>query len=122
MLVSGAGEVEVSRVDATTLRLRPALGFLESEAQRAVRGSARPFQPGDEVALPDLRVRVAEVGPDGRPSRADFSFAVPLEDPSLLWMRWDGGALVPYSPPAPGECRVLPRIRAAAVMSGLKGG
>jgi len=63
-------------------------------------------------------VRVGEVSADGRPLEADFSFAVPLEDPSLLWMQWEGSALVPYSPPAPGKSRMLPRIRAAEVLGG----
>jgi hypothetical protein len=118
LLVGGTAELEVTRLDAMALRLRPARGFLESESQRAVRGAARPFQAGDEVALSDLRVRVGEVSADGRPLEADFSFAVPLEDPSLLWMRWEGSALAPYSPPAPGTSHVLPRIRTAAVLGG----
>ena len=118
LLVGGTAELEVTRLDATALRLRPARGFLESESQRTVRGASRPFHAGDDVALSDLRVRVGEVSADGRPLEADFSFAVPLEDPSLLWMQWEGSALVPYSPPAPGKSRMLPRIRAAEVLGG----
>lgn len=34
--------------------------------------------------------------------------------PSLLWMRWEGSALVPYSPPASGKSRMLPLGRGRA--------
>jgi hypothetical protein len=76
-----------------------------------VRGASRPFRPGDEVALSDVRVRVRDVTADGRPAEADFTFGVPLEDRSFLWTRVQaGGALVPWSPPTVGETQVLPSV------------
>ncbi len=108
LLVTGRGSVRVTRLDDRTLRVRPERGFLSSEGERMVRGLSRPFRPGDEVLLSDLRVRVREVTRDGRPAEVDFAFEVPLEDPSLLWMWFRGGVLVPWSPPAPGESRLLP--------------
>jgi hypothetical protein len=103
--------VRVSRLDATTLRVRPQMGFLDNELLRMIRGLSRPFSAGDEVVLSDMRARVREVTADGRPAEVDFAFAVPLEDPSLLWMRLrKGGALTPWSPPATGESEVLPAI------------
>ena len=120
LLVSGITEIQVSRLDATTLRVWPGDGFLTGEGQRMVRGTSRPFHPGDEVDLSDLHVRVDEVSADGRrPARVDFTFAVPLEDPSLLWMQWKGAALSPYSPPPVGASHVLPPIDPAAVMRGV---
>ena len=114
LLVTSLEPLEVSRLDATTLRVRPERGFMDHDALRVVRGPSRPFRPGDEVALSDLRIRVREVTADGRPAEADFTFAVPLEDPSLLWMRLQaGGALVPWSPPAVGESQNLPSIAPA---------
>jgi hypothetical protein len=104
-------KLRVSRPDATTLRVRPEKGFLDNELLRMVRGLSRPFRPGDEVALSDMRARVREVTADGRPAEVDFTFAVPLEDPSLLWTRLQGGGtLAPWSPPAVGESEVLPSI------------
>lgn len=114
LLSSGVAETRVSRLDARTLRVRPAEGFLKSEGERMMRSLSRPFHTGDEVALSDVRVRVSEVTADGRPAQADFSFNVPLEDPSLLWMQWQDGALSPYSPPAVGGNHVLPPTEAAA--------
>ncbi len=111
VLASCFSNVHVSRPDATTLRVRPEKGFLDNEWLRMVRGPSRPFRPGDEVVLSDLRVRVREVTSDGRPAEVDFAFAVPLEDPSLLWTRLQaGGALAPWSPPAVGESQRLPSV------------
>jgi hypothetical protein len=107
----GAAVLRVSRLDDKTLRIRPEHGFLDAEHLRIVRGLSRPFQPGEEVVLPDLRVRVREVTSDGRPAEADFTFPVALEDGSLVWMQLEaGGTLVPWSPPAVGESRELPAI------------
>jgi hypothetical protein len=111
VLASCFSNVRVSRPDAKTLRVRPERGFLDNEWLRMVRGPSRPFRPGDEVVLSDLRARVRTVTPDGRPAEADFTFAVPLEDPSLLWVRLQaGGALVPWSPPPVGESQSLPAV------------
>jgi hypothetical protein len=111
VLASCFSKLEVSRPDAATLRVRPEKGFLDNEWLRMVRGPSRPFRPGDEVALSDLRVLVRDVTADGRPAEADFTFGVPLEDPSLLWTRLrGGGTLVPWSPPAVGESQVLPAV------------
>jgi hypothetical protein len=103
--------IRLSRVNETTLRLRPERGFLDNETLRMVRGLSRPFHVGDEVLLSDVRVRVREVTADGRPAEADFSFRVPLEDTSLLWTRLHaGGSLAPWSPPAVGESQLLASV------------
>ena len=111
VLASCFSPLEVSRPDATTLRVRPERGFLDHDWLRMVRGPSRPFRPGDEVVLSDVRVRVRDVTADGRPAEADFTFGLPLEDPSLLWTQVRaGGALVSWSPPAVGESEVLPSV------------
>jgi hypothetical protein len=111
VLASCFASVHVSRVDARTLRLRPENGFLDNGFLQMVRGPSRPFAVGDEVVLSDLRVRVREITGDGRPAEADFTFDVPLEDPSLVWKRLRaGGALEPWSPPAPGASQLLASV------------
>ena len=111
VLASCFSQLKVSRPDAATLRVRPEKGFLDNEWLRMVRGPSRPFRPGDDVALSDVRVLVRDVTADGRPAEADFTFGVPLEDPSLVWTRLRaGGTLVPWSPPAVGESQVLPAV------------
>ncbi len=114
VLATCLGRLEVSRTDAKTLRVRPEHGFMDHDALRIVRGRSRPFRSGDEVVLSDLLVRVRAVTTDGRPAEADFTFGVPLSDPSLVWTRLQaGGALVPWSPPAVGESLTLPAIAPA---------
>jgi hypothetical protein len=111
VLATCFAKLHVLRVDGTTLRVRPENGFLDNGWLRMVRGPSRPFRPGDEVVLTDLRARVREVTSDGRPAEVDFTFAVPLEDPSLLWTRLHaGGALAPWTPPAVGESQALPSV------------
>jgi hypothetical protein len=111
VLATCFARLRVSRLDATTLRVRPEMGFLDNELLRMVRGLSRPFRAGDEVVLSDMRARVREVTADGRPAEVDFTFAVPLEDGSLLWNRLQaGGALRPWSPPAVGESEVLSSV------------
>ena len=44
---------------------------------------------------------------DGRPAEAEFTFDVPLEDPSLRWLHWKNLEFLPFTPPAVGGTRVL---------------
>jgi hypothetical protein len=114
----GTAMLRVSRPDTNTLRVRAEDGFLDADQLRIVRGLSRPFHEGDEVVLSDMRTRVREVTPDGRPAEVDFRFRVPLEDPSLLWMQLHaGGALAPWSLPAVGQSWVVPAIPPASTES-----
>ena len=109
LLASGVDPVAVSRLDAHTLRLRPAGGFLRHTVERMVRGAGRPFRLGERVEVEGLRVVVTELTADGRPAAAEFRFAAPLEDAGrFVWMRWDVDRLVPWEPPPPGEETTLP--------------
>ncbi|HSD66861.1 MAG TPA: hypothetical protein VLF95_09180 [Vicinamibacteria bacterium] len=111
VLATCFAQVHVARLDERTLRVRPEKGFLDHDWLRMVRGLSRPFRPGDEVVLSGLRARVREITGDGRPAEVDFTFDVPLEDPSLLWTRLQaGGTLIPWSPPAVGESQLRPSI------------
>ena len=110
LLTTGTAAVQVTRLDAFTLRLRPEAGFYGTEIERMLRSLSQPVVPGYSVSLSDMRVTVTEVTRDGRAAEAEFRFAVPLEDPSLIWMRWEGDALVAYDPPPPGTSRPTPPI------------
>lgn len=110
LLASGLGSVQVTRLDERTLKVRPAFGFCSTEGERMVRGLSRPFRPGDEVRLSDLQVLVTAVNAEGRALEAVFRFDRPLEDPSLLWLSWQGAGLESYSPPAVGAAHSLGEI------------
>lgn len=118
LLASSVAAVQVRRLDAFTLRIRPLNGYYSSEIERMVRGLSEPMAPGTTVALSDMTVTVTAVTDDGRAAEADFRFRVPLEDPSLLWMRWQGAALAAYVPPGIGESHTLPPTDLTAALLG----
>jgi hypothetical protein len=64
--------------------------------------------PGERIQLPDLTVEVREVNQEKLVTEALFRFDVRLEDPSLRWVRWQDGVLVPFQPPAVGATSKLP--------------
>jgi hypothetical protein len=108
-LVSGPGPVYVDRIDDRSLRVKAEGGFirLPSEALfRSVRD--RPFSPGDEVELSDMRVTVTSVGPEGGPTEVLARFERPLEDPTYLWLAWKGAGYAAFSPPPVGARVTLP--------------
>ncbi len=100
--------VDVTRVDAQTLRMRPANGFLEHEPERMLRSLATPFFAGSVIGLPGMTVTLTEVTPDHLPAEALFHFDKPLEDPGFVWECWTRDGYAPWSPPAVGETVRLP--------------
>jgi len=127
MLSPGSFAVDVTRVDAYTLVIRPERGYLaptgmgaaENQTVLPLLHSAYGYQRGDDffrgdgfslalgqsVDLDGMRAEVISLTGDGRPAEARIRFAVPLDDPSLVWLQWDWGTqtYVPFSPPAVGE-------------------
>ena len=110
-LATASTAVTLERVDDRTLRVIPAEGFLRHEIDRMVRTPrARPFAPGDRVALTGLTLEVETVTADRRPARVLARFDRPLDDASLVWLRWEGNTYVPYRPPAVGAAETLPAV------------
>ena len=110
LLSTGLKQVEVTRLDAQTLHLRPERGFYETEGEQMGRHPKLPFKVGDEVVLKDMRVKVTHVDEHGRAMEAEFRFQSPLESPEWLWTHWVSGKLTPWRPPAIGETVILPPI------------
>jgi len=110
-LATGTTTVSVSRVDATSLRITATDGLLRHEIDQMMRNPrVHPFAAGDRVSLPTVTLVIEAVTPDGRPTHVLAQFAVPLEDPSLIWRRWEGKTYVPYQPLAVGATEVYPPI------------
>lgn len=107
-LSAGATALSVTRLDAHTLRLVPAEGFLPTTSERMLRSLSRPFSVGDEIELDGLRITIESLTPDGRPAQVRCQFDRALEDPHFLWARWDGKQFVPYQPPRVGAPDSLP--------------
>lgn len=129
-LASGGEPVEIERVDAATLAVRPVGGYLappsdplHTPADRkrwvhpayVVRRANQVYRNLTELpalgwqrTLGRISVRITKLTRDGRPAEATFQFDVALEDKSLRWMQWQRGKYVPFTPPAVGERVVLP--------------
>ena len=119
-LVTGPFPIAVTRVDLWTLALHLDGGLFEGLLGRLFRSADRPLAVGQEVELPGMSARVAALRPDGQPSEVIFRFAVPLEDPSLYWLRWEGDGFVRWIPPAIGQTVALPAPRDAFALPGSK--
>jgi hypothetical protein len=108
VLASGGGDVAIAREDARTLRVRPDRGFLEQVTERMLRSPKRPLRAGTRIDVAGMSATIASTLPDGRPEEVLFRFDVPLEDPSLLFMRWTRDGYVPLTLPPVGAAETLP--------------
>lgn len=122
-LAPAAQPLELKRLDERTLAIRPALGFLphpgtpnenaphpnidftyvHQRLDRLSRGDDHPMTLGQQIELTGVTIEITALTNDGRPAEATFRFAVPLEDPSLRWLRCEQGVYVPFTPPAVGD-------------------
>jgi hypothetical protein len=120
-LVSGSFPLAVTRSDERTLAVHLGGGLFDGILGRLFRGPDRPLALGQVVALPGLSATVAALSPpDGQPSDVVFRFSVPLEDPSLRWLQWQGKGYAPFVPPAIGRTVTLAAPRNAFALPGSK--
>jgi hypothetical protein len=111
LLATLTTEVTLTRVDDRTLRVAATDGLLRHEVDRMTRSPAhRPFRVGDTVPLTGLTMELERVTADGRPASVLARFDRPLDDPSLVWLRWQDKTFVPYTPPAIGATDTLPAV------------
>lgn len=116
LLASATSPTRVERRSARTLVVEPAGGLLSTTAERMLRSPRIPFAAGDRVDVSGMSAVVETITTDGRPQRVRFEFAVDLDDPSLLWLRWDVLGFVPWQPPAIGASETLPGFDVAAAL------
>jgi hypothetical protein len=109
LLATSTGAVEVARIDEHTLDVRPERGLLATPLERMLRASGSALHEGDTIELSDVTIVVGEVR-DGRPLHATFRFATTLDDPSRIWLAWQGRGFAPWSPPAVGETATIPAV------------
>lgn len=95
--------VGVYRLDERTIRVNLGPDFLAWTDDGLWRGVDRPMTIGQQVRLTGMTVEVTALTRDGRPAEATFRFDVPLEDTSLRWLQWKGGAFMPFVPPPVGQ-------------------
>ncbi len=109
-LATAGSDVRITRVDARTLRVRPANGFLALPSERMQRDPSHRMPVGYRVRFSDLEIEVTALTADGRPAEILARFARPLEDPHYELMQWRGRVFVPFTPPPPGRSVVLPKV------------
>lgn len=103
----GASNITVIRSDDRTLLVSPEQGYLLLPGDRLARGLDHPLALGERVELSDMTAEVTALNGDGRPAEVAFRFSVPLEDPSLLWLTWQGDGFGPFTPPPAGTTTKL---------------
>ena len=132
ILSPGATSVTVTRLDPSTVIVRPSGGYLippgstlgDPERSLPLIHPAYYYQHFDEtfriracsmklherVEVAGMSVEVVALTGDGRPSEARIRFAGGVESPRLNWVKWDWDqrAFVPFSVPAIGASAVLP--------------
>ena len=99
-LAAPYGHLRVTRPDAFTLLVRPEKGLFSRPSERLFRGLSTPLDVDVPVLLSGMTVTVTALTPDRRPAEVAFRFSVPLEDPSLLWMKWRFEGLESFHPPS----------------------
>jgi hypothetical protein len=122
MLAPGYGPLQVTRTALNGLAVRAAEGDLFRAARTSrldivhfycylsdLRGRTERCQVGDRADLGPCRVRVTQVDPQGQPLEVHYTFDMPLNDVSLLWLQWDWekGRYTRFYLPLTGETRTL---------------
>jgi hypothetical protein len=99
LLSSFNGHVSARQVGPQSLELRTeGKGWLSNMFARIVR-SAPSFRVGDTYETPLFTVTVESATPDGEDvTQARFDFVLPLDDPALLLLMWDGEGYVRWQP------------------------
>lgn len=103
LAVVADGEGLAERIDDHTLSVTATRGFFHDPFSQVFRSRSNRFHAGDVVTVKGMRVEIMEVDSEGFPRRIHFRFDVLLEDPSLVWITWQGQGFVPFKPPGKGE-------------------
>jgi hypothetical protein len=100
--------ISVEGVDAHTLLVRDPRGFFGDGFSLLTRSPDDRMAAGTRLSIDDVELVVTETTPDGRPTALRVQLAARLDDPSIVWRAWDGRAMAPFTPPAPGQRGELP--------------
>ncbi|MHC4215541.1 MAG: protein kinase family protein [Planctomycetota bacterium] len=95
--------VHIKRLDLYRLQIKVQNGIpIQLE-----RGRNQPLCIGDRIDLDGMTVTVSDIDSAGLPKTMVFTFPVPLESPSIVWLEILGKELSPWSPPRIGETILL---------------
>lgn len=94
--------ITLVRADARTLEVTYTDGLLSPPSDDLHRDRRIPLPAGTRVSLSGFDVEVLEATPTGLAKRVRYTFDKPLEDPTFLFLQWDGRRFAPFQPPAVG--------------------
>jgi hypothetical protein len=117
-LSTGLTAMDVTRLDARSLEVRPEGGFLSNDIQWLLRTRENRFRVGQRIELSDVSYEVVEITADGRPAAMVARFAQPLESEKFEFMRWGEHEYVPFQLPAVGQRVHVPGIDLMSAMLG----
>jgi hypothetical protein len=106
--LSPGSALEIARTGPRSLQVSFPKGFFPTAFSRFLRSRNDRFFAGQRVEPPGLSVVVQSLDSQGDPEQVLYQFSVPLEDPSLHWMRWKDGEYLPWTPPPVGQTVRLP--------------
>lgn len=101
MFTSALYDLELTTVDARTVELHIPAGMNSNPADTLLRDTPMPV--GEVVELPDVRVEVLSHNAEGYADRLRATFAVPIDDDSLVWIRSRPPTGEVFEPPPPGQ-------------------
>ncbi len=93
----------LTRTDARTILVEPEGGF----PMLLFRDKDHPLAVGQKIELTAMSAEVMTLTVEGWPLEVRYRFDVPLEDPSLVWLEFQGRRCALFTPPAVGESAVL---------------
>ncbi|MBN2271288.1 MAG: hypothetical protein JXN61_11780, partial [Sedimentisphaerales bacterium] len=103
VLAPAFAELEVTRLDDNTLKVRAKYGNLLTckperildmdvvymlEAISSVRSNGNGLNKGEKVVLPEMSAEIVELDDKSLPVAVIFKFDVSLDDSSLTWVQW----------------------------------
>jgi hypothetical protein len=116
-IANGDTDLMLTRVDASTLRVRPMQGFLPPGALWTLRTPSYKSHVGDSVQLQGTDFTVTDVTADGRPAEVLVKFDKSIDSPDLVWMRWNNhDGFAPFSAPAIGHSLLVPAAESNSVL------
>ncbi len=98
--------VEVTRLEAQTLAIRPQGGFLLG-LESLFRNQSHQLALRQRFDLAGMSIEIADLTPWGTPAEVYFQFDVPLEDNSLTWFYWQADQYKTFTPPPIGQTVIL---------------
>ena len=118
-LASASSEVQMTRIDASTLLLEREQGFWSTPLEHLYRADSERLLPGATIALPQMSATIERVTAAGLAESIRFRFEQSLESPEYVFLSWQGERFAPIRFGPPGPSGPALRLRAANLVQTL---